>query len=92
VIEQQGRDAPAVHVVGDRERDLRNTGLASRLIAGDSHKLVLEPGQQRAVLGIGRPGHPLGLAVGRLRAHAEEPQVDVGWRHLSVHPPDRVRV
>ena len=47
--------------------------------------LRAEPGQQGAVVGIGRPTDPLGLAVGRERAHAEEAQVGVVRRHRRVH-------
>ncbi len=92
MIEQQGRDATAVHMVGNRERDLGDARLARRLIAGDPDKLVAEPGQQRAVIVIGRPGHPFGLTVGRLRANAEEAQVDVARRHLRMHLPDGLSV
>ncbi len=92
VIEQQARDAAPVHMVGHRERDLGDSRLVSRLVAGDPDQLISEPGEQREVAGIGRPADARGLPARRLRTQAEEAQVGVGLRHLRVHLPDGVLV
>ena len=87
VLEQQGGDAPAVHPVRHRERDLRGLGVGrGRLVAGHPHQFVAQEAEQRPVEGLAAvrpviPGHPARLLLGGPPAHAEETQVQVVRRH-----------
>ncbi len=68
MLEQEGRDAPAVHVVGDGESNLSGTRVARRLVTGHPDELVAEPREQGGVIFAGFPADPLGLVLGRMRA------------------------
>ncbi len=77
VLKQQGRDPPAMHVVGHREGDLGDPRLGRGLIARHPDQPVTEAGEQRGVVWPGLPAHPAGLALRVVRAQAEEAQVQV---------------
>ncbi len=96
VLEQQCGDAPVVHAVRHRERDLGlvpgSGGPAQRVIAGAAHDLARGQRQQRHPIRPGRPADPLGLGLGRQPAEVEEPHVGVVRGHRLVHGLDRVEV
>ena len=92
VLEQQGSDAPVVHVVGHRDGDLRPGPVVVDLIAGDADNLVAAQRQQRGVVGPGRPADACGLLLRGELAGVEETQVGVIGGHSLMHRPDRRQI
>lgn len=92
MLQKERPNAPVVHVVGDRESDLRHVGRGGRLVSGDSHQLAAEPRRQRRVAGPVEAAQLLRHAIGDRRTEAEESQVKVVRRHLLVHPAYRLGV
>ena len=86
VLEQQRGDAPVVHGVRDRERDLRRPApVGGNLVAGEPDNLAVGQREQGGVVGPRLPGDPPRLLLGREPAEAEEAQVGVAWCHRLVH-------
>ena len=93
VLQQQHADAAVMQVIGDRERDLRGPGPGAGLLVGAAaDHLTVQHGQQRRVIRPGLAAYPARLPLGRQRAHAEKPQVQIVRGHLGVHVPHRVEV
>ena len=93
VLQQQHADAAVMHVIGDREGDLRGPGPGAVVLVGAAaDHLPVQHGQQRRVVRSGLAAYPARLPLGRERAHAEEAQVQVVRGHLGVHVPHRVEV
>ena len=91
MLEQQGGDAPVVHMVGHRERDL-GLPLGLRDVAGDADHFAVRDGQQGHLAGGRVPADPPGLDLGRMPAYVEEPHVAVVAGHRLVHGLDRVEI
>ena len=93
VLQQQHADAAVMHVIGDREGDLRRPGPGpGPLVGAAADHLPVQHRQQRRVVRPGLAAYPARLLLGRERAHAEEPQIQVVRGHLGVHVPHRVEV
>ena len=92
VLQQQRADAPAMHVVGHRERDFRLVPVARDLVAGHAGELASYRGQQSGVVGGGCPADPACFLLRGESAETEETQVGVLRRHGLVHRRDRSRV
>ena len=93
VLQQQHADAAVMQVIGDRERDLRRPGPGpGPLVGAAADHLPVQHGQQRRVVRPGLAAYPARLPLGRERAHAEEPQIQVVRGHLGVHVLHRVEV
>ncbi len=77
MLEQEGRDTAAVHVVGDGESYFSGPWRARWLVTGYPDELVAQPPEQRGVIFPWCPADPFGLLIGRMRAEVEKPQVDI---------------
>jgi hypothetical protein len=93
VLEQQGRDALVVHMVGHGERDLGLPGVPDELgVAGYAEQFAVAQREQRRVARRRIPADPPGFGLGGSPTVAEKAQVDVARRHRLVHRQDRVEV
>ena len=88
MLQQQGGHAAAVHLVGDREGDLRRVRPAGRPVAGHADQLIAQEAEQRAVVLPVGPAHPAGLLLARPAAHGKEAEVQVVRGHILVQLPD----
>jgi hypothetical protein len=78
VLEQQGRDALVVHVVGHRERDLGLPGVPGEPgVAGHAEQFAVAQRERRRAARRGIPADPPGFGLGGSPTAAEEAQVDV---------------
>ena len=93
VLEQQGRDALVVHMVGHGERDLGLPRVPDEPgVAGHAEQFAVAQREQRRVARRRIPADPPGFGLGGSPVVAEEAQVDVVRRHRLVHRLDRVDV
>ncbi len=93
VLQQQGADAAAVHVIGDRHGDLSGPGaIAENLIAAAADHFPVQHSQQRGVIRCRLAADPVRLLLGRKRADAEETQIEIVRGHPGVHVPHRLEV
>ena len=98
VLQQQGGDAPVVHVVGHRERDLRRALAAGLWLAignaeaGHTDHRAAAQREQRAVIGTGLLAGPARFLRRGQPAEVEEAHVGVFRRHRFVHGLDRVEI
>ena len=93
MLKQQRADTALVHVVGDRQGDLRcPQPLVHYLIAGAADHLPVQHGQQPGMVRRRLAAYPLCLLLGRGPVDGEEAQVEVLPGHRGVHVPHRIEI
>ena len=93
VLQQQRADPALMHVVDDRESDLRHRMAAAEpLVGAVADHLAVQHRQQRGMIWCGLPAYPARRLLSRGRAQAEKTQVQVVAGHLLVHVPHRIEI